>query len=284
MPYWNRAFILTLSVILLCTVPAFAQYSAEKPLDSNAQSLPAYLKHAGIEQRLNQQLPLQADFTDSTGKTVPIGSFFGKRPVVMALVYFKCAMLCPQVEHGLANVLKQVSFKPGKDYDVLIASIDPTDTPADAAASKQHFLAMLGNPGAADGIHFLVGQQASIDALASATGFHYVRVPGPDGKMTQFAHSSVIMFATPDGRMSKYLSGIDYQDRDVRLALVDASAHKIGNAADLFLLYCCSYNPVVGKYTVSILRVLSIAAMFSVLALIGMIFLITRKPKALQQT
>ncbi|MHB1021877.1 MAG: SCO family protein [Acidobacteriaceae bacterium] len=284
MSYWNRTLIFLFSAVLFCSVPAFAQYSAEKPLGSNAQSLPGYLKHAGIEQRLDQPLPLQAEFTDSTGQTVPLGNFFGKRPVVMALVYFKCAMLCPQVQHGLAAVLKQVSFKPGKDYDVLITSFDPTDTPADAASEKQHFLAMLGNPGAANGVHYLVGKQASIDALAAATGFHYVRVPGPDGQMTQFAHSSVIMFATPDGRMSKYLSGIDYQERDVRLALVDASAHKIGNAADLFLLYCCSYNPAVGKYTVSILRVLSIAAMFSILALIGMIFLVTRKPKSMQQS
>jgi protein SCO1/2 len=279
--YWNRALIL-FSAVLLCAAPTFAQYSAEQPLGSNAQALPDYLKHAGIQQRLNQELPLQAEFTDSTGQTVPLGHFFGKRPVVMALVYFKCALLCPQVQQGLAGALKKVGFKPGKDYDVLIASIDPTDTPAEAASEKQHFLTMLGDPAAASSVHYLVGKEASIEALAAATGFHYVRVPGPDGQMTQFAHSSVIMFATPDGRMSKYLSGIDYPERDVRLALVDASAHKIGNAADLFLLYCCSYNPAVGKYTVSILRVLSIAAMASILALIGIIFLITRKPKSMQ--
>ncbi len=251
----------------------------EKPIGAVAQALPAYLKHAGIEQRLDQPLPLAAEFTDSTGHVVSLGSFFGKRPAILALVYFKCSMLCPQVLHGLTTTLKQVNFTPGKDYDVIVASIDATDTAADAAASKQHFLAMLGNPGAADGVHFLTGTQPSIDALANATGFHYVRVPGPDGKMYQFAHSSVIMFATPDGRMSKYLSGIDYPARDIRMALVDASAHKIGNPVDLFLLYCCNYNPVVGKYSVSILRVLSIAAMGSVVLLIGMVVLITRKPQ-----
>lgn len=252
----------------------------DKPLGATAQALPDYLKHAGIQQRLDQPLPLASEFTDSGGKVVPLGGFFGKRPAILALVYFKCAMLCPQVLHGLATTLKQVSFAPGKDYDVIVASIDPTDTPADAAASKRNFLAMLGNPGAADGVHFLTGTQPSIDALAAATGFHYVRVPGPDGKMDQFAHSSVVMFATPDGRMSKYLSGIDYPARDIRMALVDASADKIGNPVDLFLLYCCSYNPAVGKYTVSILRVLSIAAMGCIFLLGGAVFLATRKPRA----
>src|SRR5487761_1765622 len=243
-----------LLTLLLCAVSGATlnalQYSADKPLGATAQQLPAYLKHAGVEQRLNQQLPLSALFIDEAGKSLPLGSFFGKRPAVLALVYYKCAMLCPQVLHGLAVGLRETTLLPGKDYDVVVASIDPSDTPADASSARQTFLGELGNPRASSATHFLTGTSSSIEALAAATGFHYVRVPGPDGKLDQFAHSSVIMFATPDGRLSKYLSGVEYQPRDLRLALLDASARKISNPADLFLLYCCSYDPAVGKYTV----------------------------------
>ena len=187
-------------------------------------------------------------------------------------------MLCPQVMHGAADALKQTGLKAGKDYDIVIASFDPKDTSQQAASEKQLFLSWLGDPGAAAGVHFLTGQQPSIDALSEATGFHYVSVPGPDGKMDQFAHSSVVMVATPDGRLSKYFSGIQYEPRDLRLAMVDASNHKIGTAADLFLLYCCNYNPSSGRYTVSILRVLALAACFTILVILGMIYLLTRKP------
>jgi protein SCO1/2 len=170
----------------------------------------------------------------------------------------------------------------GKDYDVLVFSIDPTDTTADAVTQKRQFLSeagMAGDPQAAGAVHFLTGGAASIGAMSGATGFHYVMVPGPDGKMDQFAHSSVIMFATPDGKMSKYLSGIDYPARDLRMALLDASQKKISNPVDLLILYCCSYSPVAGRYSVSIMRILAIAGMVSVLAVIGMLYLLTRKPK-----
>jgi len=187
-------------------------------------------------------------------------------------------MLCPQVLHGLAQVLPQTGFHPGHQYEVVVTSIDPADTPKDAADAKQHFVSMLG-PDAADHVHFLTGQQQSITDLAQATGFHYVRVPGPDGKMDQFAHSSVIMIATPQGRMSKYLSGIEYQPRDVRLAVIEASDRKIGSLSDLVLLYCCNYSPSQGRYTVAVLRVMSIAAMGSVAALVLVVYLLNKKPK-----
>lgn len=255
------------------------QYSPEKPLGASAQQLPAYLKQAGISQNLNQPLPLGDSFRDSDGKQVTLGSYFNERPVVLALVYYKCRLLCPQVLNGMANALRQVGFTAGKQYDVIVASIDPNDSPADAAAEKQRFLGWLGDPGAASSLHFLTGPQASIHDLAQATGFHYVQVPGPDGKMDQYAHSSVIMIATPDGRMSKYLSGIEYQPRDVRLALIDASNRHIAKASDLILIYCCNYSPSAGKYTVSVLRVLSLAAMGSVFMLGLVIYLLNRKPK-----
>jgi protein SCO1/2 len=257
-----------------------AQYggASSASMGTVSNGLPTYLKHAGIAQNLNRKLPLGAAYVDSTGKPVTLGDYFGERPVVLAEVYFSCGMLCPQVMHGAADALKQTGFKAGKDYEIVIASFDPKDTAQQAANEKQLFLSWLGDPAAAPGVHFLTGQQPSINALSEATGFHYVRVPGPDGKMDQFAHSSVVMVATPDGRLSKYFSGIQYEPRDLRLAMVDASNHKIGTAADLFLLYCCNYNPSSGRYTVSILRVLALAACFTILVILGMIYLLTRKP------
>lgn len=271
------AALLVVSFSPLCQ----AQYGGDRnPSMGYVQhGLPAYLKHAGIAQNLNRELPLSAAYVDSSGKPVMLGQYFGKRPVVLAEVYFSCGMLCPQVMHGAADALKQTGFRAGKDYDVVIASFDPKDTPSKAASEKQLFLSWLGDPAAASGVHFLTGQQPSIDALSTATGFHYVRVPGPDGKMAQFAHSSIIMVATPDGRLSKYFSGIQYVPRDLRLAMVDASNRRIGSVADLFLLYCCSYNPSSGRYTVSILRVLGFAACVTILVIFGMIYLLTRKPK-----
>ncbi len=304
--------VLTSAVLLAAALggqPLRAQgYSAEKPLGLAAQQRPDYLAHAGIEQRLGQPLPLAASFTDETGRTGPLQSWFDGKPVVLAEVYYKCAMLCPQVLHGLATGLAQTTLHPGKDYEVLVFSIDPTDTPADAAGQKQQFLgeagwsgrAASGNSSSAESfsasagsssasaegssasaggaVHFLTGNAASIAAITSATGFHYVRVPGPDGKLDQFAHSSVIMFATPDGKLSKYLSGIDYPSRDLRMALLDASQKRISNPVDLLILYCCSYSPTVGRYSVSVLRILGIAGMVTLFIVIGMIFLLTRKP------
>jgi protein SCO1/2 len=270
------AAVLVLSVV----VPAWAQqYSADKPVGTAAQSTPPFLKKAGISQNLGNQLPLNDRFVDSSGTNVSLGTYFEHRPVVMALVYYKCKMLCPQVLSGLARTLRQVGFIPGKDYDIVVTSIDPADTPADGAAEKTHFLESLGAPDAGSSVHFLTGQQTSITDLASATGFNFVRVPGPDGKMDQFAHSSVIMIATPDGRMSKYLFGIDYQPRDVRLAVIQASTHHIGSVSDLILLYCCNYSPSAGKYTVSILRVMGLAAMGSLFMLVAMLYALSRKPK-----
>jgi protein SCO1 len=268
-----------LLVAIALAVPAFAQYSADKPLGASAQSAPAFLKNAGIDQRLGTQIPLTLHFRDSNGADAPLGRYFAQKPVALALVYFKCAMLCPQVLHGLANSLAQTGYAPARDYDVLVASIDPTDTPADAAAARQKFVSELGGNVPEGSVHFLTGAQPEITTLANSVGFHYVQVPGPDGKMTQFAHSSVIMVATPEGKLSKYLTGVEYQPRDVRLALLEASDHRIGSPTDLILLYCCNYSPSEGRYTVSVLRVLGLAAMASVFGLAAMLYLLSRKPK-----
>ena len=269
-----------LILVAASVMPVLAQqYSADKPVGTAAQAPPAFLKKAGVNQNLGNALPLKDRFIESNGTEVPLGAFFEHRPVVMALVYYKCKMLCPQVLSGLAKTLRSVGFTPGKDYDVVITSIDPMDTPADGAVEKTRFLESLGTPDAGSSVHFLTGQQASITDLAAATGFNYVRVPGPDGKMDQFAHSSVIMIATPDGRMSKYLFGIDYQPRDVRLAVIQASTHHIGSLSDMILLYCCNYSPSAGKYTVSVLRVMGLAAMGSLFMLGAMFYALSRKPK-----
>lgn len=259
-------------------------YEADKPIGLAAQQKPAYLAQAGIEQRLGSQLPMNAVFTDETGRTGPLSSWFINKPVAMAEVYYQCAMLCPQVQHGLATGLAQITLKPGTDYQVLIFSIDTMDKPANAVDEKKTFLSEAGwtsNPTAANAVHFLTAGQPSIDAITNATGFHYVRVPGPDGKMDQFAHSSVVMFATPDGRMSRYLSGIDYPARDLRMALLQAGEKKISNPVDLIILYCCNYSPAAGRYSVSIVRILGIAGMITLVMVAGMIFLLTRKPKGM---
>jgi protein SCO1/2 len=266
-------------VAVSLALPALAQYSADKPLGASAQSTPAYLKNAGLDQRLGTQIPLNLHFRDSTGADAPLGRYLAQKPVALALVYFKCAMLCPQVLHGLANSLAQTGYTPARDYDVIVASIDPTDNPADADAARQKFIAQLGGNVPADSVHFLTGEQPEITALANSVGFHYVRVPGPDGKMTQFAHSSVIMVATPEGKLSKYLTGVEYQPRDLRLALLEASDHRIGSPSDLILLYCCNYSPGEGRYTVSVLRVLGLAGMASLFGLAGLLYMLNRKPK-----
>ena len=244
-----------------------------------AQQLPDYLKHAGIEQHLNNPLPLQAVFTDEQSDSAPLGHWIGKQPVILVMVYYKCRSLCPEVLHGLAAGLKDSGLRPGQDYDVLTVSIDPGDSPSDAVTEKTRFDREVGLPGIDQATHFLTGSEASIKAMSDATGFHFVRVPGPDGRMDQFAHPTVIMFATPDGRLSKYIAGADYQSRDLRLAILDASKRKISSPIDLVLLYCCSYNPASGKYSVAVLRVLSIAGFATLIVIAGMIWLLTRKPR-----
>jgi protein SCO1 len=273
-----------LLVVTLAAPQARAQqYSAEKPLGAAPQKTPSFLKNAGISQNLDHELPLNDEFRDSDGTQVTLAKYFHDgRPVIFALVYYKCRLLCPQVMNGMATALRQVSFTPGKQYDVLVASIDPSDTPADSAAARQRFLGWIGRPAAASGVNFVTGPQSSITDLAQAAGFQYVKVAGPDGKMDQYAHSAVIMFATPDGRMSKYLSCVNFQPRDVRMALIEASNRHIGNPTDLILLYCCNYDSSTGRYTVAVLRVLGLAAAASVLLLGAGIFFIARKSKGMQ--
>ncbi len=277
----TRVFVVA-ALLGTCLTTLLAQgYSTERPLGMTAQQLPEYLKHAGIEQHLNRPLPMEAQYTDESGTTAPLNHWMTERPAIVALVYYRCKMMCPQVLYGLASGLRASTLVAGKDYDVLIFSIDPEDKPDDGAYEKANFLQVLGRAAAGDSTHFLTGSPATVAAIPGATGFDFVRVPGPDGKMDQFAHSSVIMFVTPDGRLSKYISGIDYPARDLRLAVLDASQKRISNPVDLFMIYCCNYNPTVGRYSVAVLRVMSVAGAVTVCIVAGMIWLLSRRPKHL---
>jgi len=224
--------------------PAPAQPSYSMQASNLKPALPGALQGVGIEQRLNQPVPLNLTFKDEYGRAVPLASFFHGKPVLLALVYYRCPMLCTQILNGVVGTLKAVSFAPGRDFEVLSVSFDPKDTPQLAAAKKQTYLRRYGRADTANGWHFLTGDQASINVLTDAVGFHYKY----DAATDQFAHASGIMLLTPDGHVSKYFYGVEYSPRDVRLGLVEASQKKIGSVADEVLLFCYHYDAATGKY------------------------------------
>ncbi len=225
--------------------------------DSNLKpALPGALKDVGIDQRLDQQVPLNLSFTNEAGATVPLSSFFhSKKPVILAPVYYRCPMLCSQILTGLASSLKAVSFDPGRDFEIVAVSFDPKDTFETAAAKKQMYLKRYGRANTANGWHFLTGDEANIKALTDALGFHYKYDPATD----QFAHASGVMILTPDGRLSRYFYGVEYAPRDMRLGLVEASQNKIGSPVDQLLLFCYHYDPATGKYGAMAMNMVRIA-------------------------
>ncbi len=229
--------------------------------------LPDMLSKVTIAQRLNQKLPLNATFRDANGGTVQLGDYFGERPVILALVYYQCPMLCSEELKGLVGALEMVSFKPGKDFDIVVISIDPNEGPALAHAKKVEYVKYYGHPESAPGWHFLTGPQASIHAVSEAVGFGYVRVPGPDGKLNQFAHASSIEIVTPDGRLAQYYLGVEYSPNDLRLGLVEASQHRIGTPVDNLLTYCYRYDPQRNKHSLVIARVVQLGGLVTVLGL-----------------
>lgn len=228
---------------------------------------PQLIKRVQITQNLNHQIPLNLPFRDSTGKEVTLGSYFGSKPAILAMVYYRCQMLCPEEIDGLVGALMMVKFDPGKDFNVIFVSIDPTETPKLAASEKALYLKRYGRPWTADGWHFLTGPQSSIDALAKATGFGYTRVPGPDGKMTQFAHASSVELLTPSGRLSQYYLGVEYSPRDIQLGLVEASDGKIGSIMDDVLTYCYRYNPLLNRHDLLIARIVQAGCLLTMLIL-----------------
>ena len=232
-------------------------------LSPPANMRPPGLQNVGIEQHLNEQIPPNLMFRDETGKTVQLADYFGRKPMILNLVYYQCPMLCGEVLSGLESALRVLKFDVGKDFDVLTISFDPKETPEMAAAKKAEYLKRYGRAGAAGGWHFLTGPQNSIDALTKAAGFQYQY----DSKSGQFAHATAIMVLTPEGKIAQYYYGVEFAPKDLRLGLVQASQHKIGNLVDEVLLYCYHYDPDTGKYGAIVSRILKLAAGATILVL-----------------
>jgi len=239
---------------------------------------PAITKGVNFEQKLNAPVPLDLVFHDETGQLVPLRSYFGEKPVVLSLVYFSCPSLCPMSMHETVMTLRRVSLEPGRDYNVLIVSFDPSDTPAKAAEKKAYYAKEFNRAGFNSGFHFLTGTQNAVSRLASAVGFGYRWDEGTK----QFIHAGGIMVATPEGKMSRYFYGIDYAPADLRMGLVDASEHRIGDPVDYVLQFCFHYDATQGKYSLAIVNVLKIAAAITVFLLAGLIFLLMRDDKKYQ--
>ena len=264
----------------LLSAPLLAQvagYGDKQSGDNSGDQLPQVLQKVGVTQRLNQPLPLNAPFVDETGKAVVLGDYFGKRPAIISLVYFNCPMLCSEELDGLTSALEMVKLTPGKDFDVIVISIDPSDTPEQAAKKKAFYLKRYGRPETAAGWHFLTGQRPAIDAVTNAVGFGYVRVPGPDGKLTQFAHASSIEIATTDGKLAQYYLGVEYSAKDILLGLIEASGNKIGSPVANILTYCYHYDPQTNKHSLIIARIVQLGGMVTMAGLGGFIFLMFRR-------
>lgn len=260
------------AVLLLCISPAFAQAG----MDPTADRLPPQLSDVSIEQRLNQQVPLELPFRDERGQTVTLGQFFEPgKPVILSLVYFDCPMMCSQVLNSLATTLQRLKFDPGTQFQVLTVSFDAREQPATAAAAKAKYLSVYNRMGAGRGWHFLTGDQSSIDALSNAVGFHFRW----DARTQQFAHATGIMLLTPEGRVSRYYYGARYFASDLRLGLVEASQNHIGTLADQIILYCYHYDPRTGRYGMIVFRVIQISGGFTLVLLVSfVVFLIRTDP------
>ena len=244
----------------------------------NSKVIPPQLEDVGIDQRLNNQVPLDLVFHDETGKTVRLGDYFGKKPVILSLIYYNCPQLCPMVENGLLESLREVRFSIGDQFNVLTVSFDPNDAPGQAFAKRATYLSMYNRKGAAAGWHFLTGDEASIAALTQAVGFRYKYDP----QTRMFSHATAIIVLTPQGKVSRYFYGIRYPAGGIRLALVEASHGKIGNPVDAVMLYCSQYDPATGKYSLIITRVLFIAALITVILLGGLLLVLIRSGRRKQ--
>src|SRR6266496_3736350 len=265
-----------LLILVALTSIASAQSMTGGILGPSAAVKPPGLKNVGIEQRLNQQIPLDLKFRDETGKDVRLGDYLGKKPVILSLVYYRCPMLCSELLAGLESALKVLKFDAGKEFDVLTVSFDPKDTPELATAKKAAILKRYNRAGAADGWHFLTGPQESIDALTKAAGFEYEYDP----KTGQFAHSTAIMVLTPEGKIAQYYYGVEFPPGDLRLGLIQASQNKIGTLADAVILYCYHYDPAAGKYSAIVNRFVQLGGGLTIVSIgILLIVLIRRGPQ-----
>jgi protein SCO1/2 len=277
---YHRALRVVFALLLLplaFCLPVLAQGWATSPPPLSSEDPSGnkvrLLENVGIDQRLGEQLPLDLVFRDENGSTVRLGDYFGKKPVVLTLVYYTCPMLCNQVLNGLTSGLDVVSFDIGKEFEVVTVSFDPRETPELARKKKQTYIDWYKRQGAAEGWHFLTGDQLSIERLTQAVGFHYKF----DQSTDQFIHASGIMIATSQGKLARYFYGIEYAPKDLRLGLVEASDNKIGNPVDRLLLYCYHYDPASGKYGAVVMNILRLAGLATIVGVAAMLWLLKRR-------
>ncbi len=270
----NRYLTTALMTIAVTTAAAQSNVpGVNPPAGVPSSQMPAVLAEVRFDQRLNEQLPLDVAFSDEEGRRVTLGDYFGKKPVVLAFVYYECPMLCTQVLNGLTTSLTVLEETVGREFDVVAISFDPRETPVLANGKKKAHLDRYRRPESASGWHFLTGDEASIKAVTAAAGFNYVW----DARTQQFAHPSGIVVATPDGKIARYFFGIEYAPRDVKFALIETSAGKIGNAIDQLLLYCYHYDPATGSYGFVAMGAVRVAGAITVLALVGFVVLSIRR-------
>lgn len=262
-------------VLLALATSACAQMNGKiaSSADTQQNTRPLVLNEVGIDQHLGEQLPLDAKFKDEAGKDVVLGDYFqSKRPVLLAIVYYDCPMLCTQVLNGMTSAIGVLKFNAGKEFDVVAVSIDPRETPEIAAAKKKTYIQRYRRPGAEEAFHFLTGQQPAITAVTKAAGFRYVW----DEKTQQYAHQSALILVTPDGRVAQYYYGIEYSPKDMRLGMIEASKEHIGNLADQIVLYCYHYDPTTGKYGAMLMDLVRAGGALTVLLLVGFMFISIR--------
>ena len=253
-----------------------AQGLAPDDAGDPAKAKPGLLSRVGIDQHLNQQVPLDLTFTDETGREVKLGEFFGRRPVVLALVYYECPMLCTQVLNGLVSALGVINFDVGREFDVVAVSINPKEGPGLASQKKQAYVDRYKRPQSAAGWHFLTGKEENIQRLAAAVGFRYAF----DEQIQQYAHGAGVEVLTPHGVISKYFYGIEFSARDLKFGLIEASEEHIGSPIDDVLLLCYHYDPTTGKYGVIAIDAVRIGGIATMLALGTFVFVSLRKERA----
>jgi protein SCO1/2 len=251
-------------------------YSPRPELGQTENGLPPALREVGIEQRLNERVPLDLKFRDDAGREVTLHDYFNKgKPVVLTLVFYKCPSVCDTVLTGVLGSIRSLSFDAGREYEVLTVSFDPRETPEMAAEKKRNFVARYNRPGGEQGWHFLVGDQENIRRLTEAVGFHYTY----DEKTNQFAHAAGIMILTPDGRLSRYFYGLEYFPNDMRFGLMEASDNKIGSLAEKLLLYCYHYDPATGRYGPVVMRIIRLGGVATVLGVGALLLVLRRRGK-----
>jgi protein SCO1 len=264
------------AVVLFFALPSAARAQgamprAQEPGDPSAAK-PGLLGKIGIDQRLNEHIPLDLAFVDENGRDVKLRDYFGKRPVLLAMVYYECPMLCTQVLNGVTGALKVLNFDVGKEFDVVAVSINPKEGPGLAASKKQVYLERYGRPQTADGWHFLTGREENIRALANAVGFRYAY----DEEIQQYAHGAGIELLTPKGMIARYFYGIEFAPRDIKFGVMEASEERVGSPIDSVLLLCYHYDPATGKYGATAMRMVRIGAVMTMVGFAVFLFVSLR--------